>query len=137
MTVREAIEQLISLAIGYVVALLVVVAWPNSLQPTALFVLLLALGVQFAVSSAVDWFVFRRSPFRSEHRPWRYSIPFVVVMILGFVYLQPTFLGDVAPDQDAAVLWFAVAIPLLAVGWFLSNLLWALRAKPGSVPPRA
>ena len=134
MTVRDAVEQLFCLSVGFMVALAVVMAWPESATPTPGLLAFIGLGLLLIVPAFVGGLVFKRSLFGqspSERRPLRYSIPFAVAYLIAFFNMPSgLFGGPPAPGRDDFVGWFAVAGSLLIGGWFLSNLLWVLNSRP-------
>jgi hypothetical protein len=123
---------------GYLVGLAVIVVWPNKDQMNALFILFVGVGAMVVAGFAVDRVAFRRSPFDAAslgRRPWRYSLPLVVALgiVLAITNSAVYRYGAVA-DANDMVLGFAVSVPLLIAGWFLSNVWWVMRSSAAGAP---
>ena len=118
LVVRELAVEAAAYVVGLVVLLFV-----SALPAGQLASLLIGLAIFVVVYLILYWLVIRRPASILQARPWRYWIPIGVAIAAAGVW------GGIprtatAPDVTS----YAVAIPLLIAGHFLSNLWWASAA---------
>ena len=139
MTTQKVNNDVLAAGGTYVAGLLALLLWPNRQSADQLVVLIVAMVIVILMGMTVDWLAFHWRPdvlaFLTQtgpgwtSRPRRYSLPKFLGLMTALTLGQWLRITGVA---DWGLTAYVISVPPLLVGFWASNLWWALASKSGS-----